>query len=62
MEKSKNRFLKEYGMVILTGLVIGAAAVLLTKLGNPKNMGFCIACFLRDISGAMGFHGAAVVQ
>ena len=62
MEKKKNSFLKDYGMVILTGLVIGAAAVLLTKLGNPKNMGFCIACFLRDISGAMGFHGAGVVQ
>ena len=25
-------------------------------------MGFCIACFLRDIAGATGMHGAAVVQ
>ena len=48
--------------VILTGIVVGVAAVLLAKLGNPGNMGFCIACFLRDIAGAMGFHGAAVVQ
>ena len=48
--------------VILTGIVVGVAAVLLAKMGNPGNMGFCIACFLRDIAGAMGFHGAAVVQ
>ena len=36
--------------------------MLLTVLGNPKNMGFCIACFLRDIAGACKLHGAAVVQ
>ena len=24
--------------------------------------GFCIACFLRDTSGALGFHSAAAVQ
>ena len=48
--------------VLVTGLVVGLAAVLLAKMGNPGNMGFCIACFLRDIAGAMGFHGAAVVQ
>ena len=30
--------------------------------GNPVNMGFCIACFLRDISGAVGMHRAAAVQ
>ena len=47
---------------IITGVVIGIAAILLAKLGNPGNMGFCIACFLRDIAGALGFHGAAVVQ
>jgi len=48
--------------VLVTGLIVGLAAVLLAKMGNPGNMGFCIACFLRDIAGAMGFHGAAVVQ
>ena len=48
--------------VIISGVVIGVAALLLSALGNPGNMGFCIACFLRDIAGAMGFHGAAVVQ
>ena len=49
-------------LIVLSGLVIGAAAVTLTSLGNPGNMGFCIACFLRDISGALGLHSAPVVQ
>ncbi|MEG2500017.1 MAG: YedE family putative selenium transporter [Oscillospiraceae bacterium] len=49
-------------MVVLAGAVVGIAAVLLTALGNPANMGFCIACFLRDIAGAVGMHSAAKVQ
>ena len=48
--------------VVLGGAAVGVAAVILTLLGNPANMGFCIACFLRDIVGACGMHGAAVVQ
>ena len=48
--------------VVLAGGAVGLAAVLLTFFGNPVNMGFCIACFLRDIVGACGMHGAAVVQ
>lgn len=48
--------------VILTGVVIGVAALVLTALGNPGNMGFCIACFIRDTSGAMKLHSADVVQ
>jgi len=48
--------------IIATGLLVGALGVLLVYLGNPKNMGACIVCFLRDISGALGFHRAAVVQ
>ena len=57
MEKSKPHLL-----VILTGLVVGAAAVLLTAMGNPGNMGFCIACFIRDIAGGVKMHTAPVVQ
>ena len=49
-------------LVVATGGLVGLAAVVLTLLGNPANMGFCIACFLRDIVGATGMHGAAVVQ
>ena len=48
--------------VIIAGVLVGAAAVALTALGNPKNMGFCIACFERDIAGALKLHGAGVVQ
>lgn len=48
--------------MILTGLIIGALSALLVKFGNPVNMGICVACFLRDISGALGFHSAGVVQ
>ncbi|MCF0133536.1 MAG: YedE-related selenium metabolism membrane protein [Blautia sp.] len=48
--------------VPVTGLAVGIAAVLLTYLGNPANMGFCIACFLRDIAGSLQMHTAAPVQ
>lgn len=48
--------------LLLTGLVIGIIAVLLVYFGNPKNMGFCIACFIRDIAGATSLHQAAAVQ
>lgn len=58
----KESLLQRYGLLIAAGVAVGAAAVLLTAMGNPANMGFCIACFLRDISGALKFHQAAVVQ
>ena len=48
--------------VIIAGAAVGLAALILTALGNPTNLGFCIACFLRDISGAVGLHSAAKVQ
>ena len=37
--------------MIFAGLVIGVIASLLVLFGNPKNMGFCVACFLRDTAG-----------
>ena len=55
-------FVKRNWLVMVTGLIVGAAAVILTALGNPKNMGFCIACFERDIAGALSFHKAGAVQ
>lgn len=48
--------------MIAAGVIIGGLAVLLVAMGNPGNMGFCIACFLRDTAGGLGFHRAAVVQ
>ena len=53
---------KQTLLIVVTGLIVGAFAVALTANGNPANMGFCIACFLRDTAGALGLHGAAVVQ
>lgn len=51
-------------LVLVTGFVVGLAALVLQKLGNPGNMGFCIACFERDIAGALGLHtaGAKVTE
>ena len=49
-------------LLLLTGFLVGAAAIVLNVLGNPGNMGFCIACFERDIAGAFGLHSAPVVQ
>ena len=48
--------------IIIAGLIIGAIASLLAYFGNPANMGFCIACFIRDTAGAVGLHQAAPVQ
>jgi len=57
----KNFFTTKKG-IITVGLCIGIIAALLQKLGNPANMGICVACFERDIAGALGLHRAAVVQ
>ncbi|MDW7740427.1 MAG: YedE family putative selenium transporter [Bacillota bacterium] len=48
--------------IIIAGAVVGLLAVILVLMGNPANMGFCIACFIRDITGGLGLHRAAVVQ
>lgn len=52
----------EKGTIVLAGGVIGLIAAILVFFGNPANMGFCIACFLRDTTGALGLHSAAAVQ
>jgi len=57
-----NTLRKFSGMVLLTGIVVGVLGGLLVKLGNPPNMGICVACFLRDTAGALGLHRASVVQ
>lgn len=48
--------------IIVAGAAIGLIAPLLQYLGNPANMGVCVACFERDIAGALGLHRAAAVQ
>lgn len=57
-----DRFLTSRNGPLIAGGIIGLIAVALAKFGNPGNMGFCVACFTRDIAGALGFHRAAVVQ
>ena len=61
MARLKNIFATQWG-IIGVGAFIGVFAPLLQKMGNPGNMGICVACFERDISGALGLHRAGVVQ
>lgn len=48
--------------IIAAGGIIGIISAVLVLLGNPANMGFCIACFVRDTAGGLGLHQAAAVQ
>lgn len=61
MNVSKNFFATTVG-IILVGAIIGILASILQKMGNPPNMGICVACMERDIAGAIGLHRAQVVQ
>ncbi|GAB4548722.1 MAG: YedE family putative selenium transporter [Anaerolineae bacterium] len=56
------RFFASRWGIVLAGGAIGLLAPLLQRAGNPPNMGICVACFERDIAGALGLHRAAVVQ
>lgn len=57
-----NRLLMSKNGPAIAGLIIGVMAALLVRFGNPGNMGVCVACFTRDVAGALGLHRAAVVQ
>ena len=35
---------------------------MLVQAGNPGNYGFCAACHLRDVAGALGIHEAKMLQ
>lgn len=52
----------ERTIIIAAGAVVGLIASLLVFFGNPANMGYCIACFLRDTAGGLGLHSAKAVQ
>ena len=62
MKERLTRFFASRWGIVLAGAVIGLLAALLQKLGNPPNMGICVACFERDITGALGLHRAAATQ
>lgn len=53
---------KEVRNILIAGIITGIIGSSLVLLGNPKNMGFCIACFIRDTAGALGLHRAEAVQ
>ena len=57
-----NRLLMSKNGPAVAGLIIGVLAALLVKFGKPGYMGVCVACFTRDVAGALGLHRAAVVQ
>ena len=52
----------ERAIIITTGVIVGVIASMLVYFGNPANMGYCIACFLRDTAGGLGLHSAKAVQ
>lgn len=62
MTKEKPDVKHEKLVIGLSGAIIGIVAVCLVLLGNPANMGFCIACFIRDTAGGLGLHRAEAVQ
>ena len=53
---------REKKIILTAGAIMGLLSVMLVKFGNPVNMGICVACFVRDIAGAMGLHRAEAVQ
>ncbi|MHC4917849.1 MAG: YedE family putative selenium transporter [Planctomycetota bacterium] len=55
MKKPKDFFASALGIIVV-GLLIGGLAATLQKLGNPANMGVCVACFTRDIAGSLGLQ------
>jgi YedE family putative selenium metabolism protein len=55
-------FFKQSKWIILAGALFGCLGALAVNLGNPSNMGICVACFMRDIAGGLKLQNAAVVQ
>ena len=49
-------------LFILMGAVIGVGAVVLSYFGNPTNTGLCVACFMENMAGALGFHDNVRMQ
>jgi uncharacterized protein len=62
MTEKLTRFFASRWGIVLSGATIGVIAAFLQKIGNPPNMGVCVACFERDIAGALAIHRAALVQ
>lgn len=50
---------QELLLMIASGLAIGGIGVWLSFLGNPRNAGICISCFMENLAGALSLHGNA---
>ncbi len=61
MSRLNHFFASRWGP-ILAGATVGVLAPILVKLGNPGNMGICVACFTRDVAGAVGLQRVATVE
>ncbi len=55
-------FLNSRKGLFILGIATGLVTIMLAASGNPKNMAICVACFIRDMSGSMRWHNAAVAQ
>ena len=53
---------KKYMVYTVTGIIFALIIFYLTSAGNPKNMGVCVGCFVRDTSGALNLHNAKAFQ
>ena len=62
MNEKLTRFFASRWGIIIVGIIIGVLGPVLQKFGNPANMGICVACFERDIAGALGLHRVSIVQ
>ena len=48
---------KETITVIAAGAALGAFGVWLSYMGNPRNSGICVSCFMENLAGSLGLHG-----
>lgn len=61
MEKLGQFFNAKSGLLI-GGLICGIGFAILAFFGNPANMAFCAACFIRDTAGALKLQTTETVQ
>ena len=43
-------------LMIASGLAIGGLGMWLSFLGNPRNAGICISCFMENLAGALSLR------
>ncbi|MGA2193260.1 MAG: YedE family putative selenium transporter [Nitrospirota bacterium] len=53
---------REILMIIAAGAAIGVLGVCLACVGNPRNSGICISCFMENLAGSLGLHNNARMQ